>query len=87
MNVCQFWHYLDEIENYLLKILEILKNIKKFKNFLKKFIIQEKLHTIFHNNEGNNENTNEFIWKLMTILNFLVHVNLKSVFIFYLIQQ
>ena len=51
-------------------------------------LFQEKLHTIFHN-EGKNENTNEYIWKLMTILSFRVHVhvNLKSVFIYYLIQQ
>ena len=24
-------------------------------------LFKEKLHTIFHNNEGNNENTNEYI--------------------------
>ena len=50
-------------------------------------LFQEKLHTILRINEGKNENTNEYIWKLMTILTFRVHVNLKSVVIFYLIQQ
>ena len=44
-------------------------------------LFQKKLHTIFHNNEDKNENTNEYIRKLMTILTFRVHVNLKSVFI------
>ena len=44
-------------------------------------LFQENLHTIFHNNEGKNENTSEYIWKLMTILTFRVHVNLKSVLI------
>ena len=38
--------------------------------------------------EINNKNTNEYILKLMTnILTFRVHVNLKSVLTFYLIQQ
>ena len=53
-------------------------------------LFQEKLHAILRiiiKNDGKNENTNEYIWKLMTILTFRVHLNLKSVFIFYLIQQ
>ena len=38
---------------------EILRNLKKF--IMKCCLFQEKLHKIFHNNKGNNENTNEYI--------------------------
>ena len=54
---------------------------------MKCHLFQEKLHTILRNNEGKNENTNEYNRKLMIILSFRVRVNLKSVFVFYLIQQ
>ena len=53
-------HYLGEIENYLLKILKFQRNINKLKEiYYEVSSIQERLHRIFHNNEGNNENTNE----------------------------
>ena len=43
-------------------------------------LCQEFLHTILYNNEGNNKNINEYIWKLMTILTFWLLVILKPVF-------
>ena len=61
--------YFDECLSILTLLIEKIRNIKEILRNLKKIkeiyyemsSIQEKLHTIFHNNEGRNENTNEYI--------------------------
>ena len=47
---------------------------------------QEKFHTILIiTNKAENENTNECIGKLMAILTFRAHINVKS--LFYLLKD
>ena len=68
MNVCQFWHYGVLRLNWTLLIENIRKEMLRI--YYEVSSIQEKLNTILRNNEGKNENTNEYVWKLITYINF-----------------